>query len=304
MESSTQEVLEQQEDPVHSSFASPLEVCKNFLLFLPWLGRTTLHHQGSVVPLLWVRDEVFAESRLMGIVEVWDILMVQSKLNLLHFSLLSISLYCCCAHLCLLMVGRMDSLNLPDLGKKNKTCQRCTVFYLQIVQSQWPILQVYEMMVNDLIFCMLACSLPFSLHWGKVYLLLNSSKMDYFYQQWKSWPMMEQNSAAACVWTHLPSLSPPHPANHQQKGFCQGQAYNLGPHKTEMVVCLLWYNMDLNSCQLLRAPCHHHFLQRGQHLHQPHLMLASHPAALLHQAPSGKFQAAVHLRYLQSSSLE
>jgi hypothetical protein len=70
MESSTQEVLEQQEDPVHSSFASPLEVCKNFLLFLPWFGRTTLHHQGSVVPLLWVRDEVFVESRLMGIVEV------------------------------------------------------------------------------------------------------------------------------------------------------------------------------------------------------------------------------------------
>jgi hypothetical protein len=70
MESSTQEVLEQQEDPVHSSFASPLEVCKNFLLFLPWFGRTTMHHQGSVVPLLWVRDEVFAEIRLMGIVEV------------------------------------------------------------------------------------------------------------------------------------------------------------------------------------------------------------------------------------------
>jgi hypothetical protein len=73
-----------------------------------------LHHQGSVVPLLWVWDEVFAESRLMGIVEVWDILMFQSKFNLLHFSLFSISLYCCC----LLVVGRMDSLNLPDLGRK------------------------------------------------------------------------------------------------------------------------------------------------------------------------------------------
>ncbi len=81
MESSTQEVLEQQEDPVHSSFASPLEVCKNFLLFLPWFGRTTLHHQCSVVPLPWVsmksllkvdwweqwRYEIFSRSKASSI---------------------------------------------------------------------------------------------------------------------------------------------------------------------------------------------------------------------------------------------